>query len=232
MQALDNTTFAKLIGDFYAVLVRYWSPSLFPEIGNYGAEHYLEALLSKKITDRSEILRVTEIITAPEESSFYQIEEMELSECNDLGAHQQKYFWLKNSHNHVEILPVSYFAERKKLLYRNLSNIVKGNLEKMKERKALVQSELNLDKQIMEIADMIGKNIVWQDRRKMNTFISLHFKYKLLQEASRRFAISEDALFNLNLSELGELANGKDFSNIFAETKELEFFAKRILYNH
>ncbi len=220
LKDLDSPSLAKLIFGFYETLVAYWGPTFFPELGNYGAEHYLEGLLSAQIKERSEVLRVMEIITAPEEFSFYQMEEIELSTCIDISKHQQKYFWLKNNHNRVEVLLVSYFEGRKELLNQNLKTTLEKNLAATIEKKIQAQKEWGLTEAIMETGRVISNNIVWQDQRKMNTFISLHFKYLLLQEVSRRLDITEKDLFTITLYEMGELVSGKDFSTIFKDREQ------------
>jgi hypothetical protein len=212
LSKMTDAEISNVARDFYDILVRYWSPTYFSEIGNYGAETYLEEKLVEIIQSRQEVLRIMEIITAPERLSFYQREEVELSQTSNIGRHQKKYFWLKNSHAHVEVIPTEYFAKRKEQLLPDLKNTVARNLESTKQRKVEAQREFNIPNEIMDIARLIGEGIYWQDDRKMNTFISLHYKYLLLQEVSRRTGIIESDLFNIHLGELSRLIGGEDLS--------------------
>jgi phosphohistidine swiveling domain-containing protein len=217
--SLSDTELSTLILEFYKVLTRYWSQTFFPEIGNYGAEKFIIDFLTEHLKDQSEALRVMEIITAPERLSFYRREEVELLQTIDLEAHQRKYFWLQNSHNEVRVLPVSYFKERKTLLSPDFPGIAQTNLDAVIKRKIEAQHAYGLTDETMQIGKVMGESILWQDDRKMNTFISLHYKYILLQEVARRTAIPESDLFTLNLKELGDLIAGDDFSKEFEERR-------------
>ena len=101
----------------------------------------------------------------------------------------------------------------------DLENTNRKNLESIIARKTAAQKEFGLDDETMSYAKIMSDSIVWQDRRKMNTFISLHYKYLLLKEAAQRTGISETDLFNIHLGEIGELLGGRDFSKQLKERR-------------
>jgi phosphohistidine swiveling domain-containing protein len=205
---LNDGDLARLIADFYVVLTRYWSPTLYPEAGNYAAEKLIEDALLAQLSDAREVASIMEVITAPEELSFYRLEEIALSQTEDLTAHQRNYFWLLNSHNGVQELPVEYFERRKRTLAKSTEEDARLQLSSILKRKEQTKTRYGISDEIMRHAQLMGASILWQDRRKMNTFISLHYKYALLKEASRRTHIPEEELFQLNLAELGKLVAG------------------------
>lgn len=219
LEELSNKELILLADGFYKKLVSYWGPTLLPELGNYGAEKYLAEKISELITDKNEILKIMEVITAPEDLSFYQLEEIDLFKTNNIKAHQRKYFWLKNSHSGAEILPLKFFSERKKKQSKNLASDLKNNLAFNKNQKIVIKKKFNLTDEILGIAQAMSKGIVWQDRRKMNTFISLHYKDLFRQEVAARMGILPEDLLNVDFSELIDILKGKDFFKKLKERK-------------
>ena len=76
LSKLNDKDLVSLAKDFYGALVHYWGPTLFPELANYGAERSVEAELKKEVSDPEKVSEIMEAITAPEELSFYQLEEI------------------------------------------------------------------------------------------------------------------------------------------------------------
>ncbi len=97
---------------FHEKVDTFWAHSSLPELSNFGSTEILESKI-KEVVPEAEIGSVMEVLTAPEGLSFYQEEEIDLSETDDVAKHQREYFWLANSYVNVEVLPVEYFEKRK-----------------------------------------------------------------------------------------------------------------------
>ncbi|MEK9156620.1 MAG: hypothetical protein AAB448_00585, partial [Patescibacteria group bacterium] len=134
LQKLPDQSFLEAWKTFYDLLADFWLPTIPPELGNYGSGALLEDSL-RNIVPAGEISHVMGILTAPEELSFYQEEEIELSESNDLVAHADKYHWLKNSYGYCERLPVSFFEKRKAELSAGLREKMELHVQEAKKKK-------------------------------------------------------------------------------------------------
>ncbi len=175
-----------------------------PELANYGSADVLQRRLERHVP-QDYIGNAMEVLSAPTGLSFYQEEEIDLSETNDMEAHQKKYFWLRNSYVNVEVLPVSFFAERKKELPANYKESVMQRLASAIEQKRQVQAQYSLPHEILDIGEGIADGIVWQDARKKEIWIYLHYEDLLIQEISRRTGIKSDRVKLLTSYEAEDL---------------------------
>lgn len=220
IELLSDKELGLLSANFSEVWNSFWVHGLIPELANCGADKYLEEKLTEVVSDSTERLAVMEALTAPEELSFYQQEEIELLESKNLKKHRDNYFWIKNGYGHVIDLDVEFFAERKKELSKDLKKQINARLNQAKQKKKFVQKKYHLSKEIMEIARKIADCIVWQDERKKNIERFLHYKYLLLVECSRRRKIPKTDLLNLFSFELEQLLLGKSFDEEFKKRKK------------
>src|SRR3989338_5925161 len=100
---------------FLKVVSPFWTIGLLPEIANWGGEQLLKRKL-EKVLFKDDFIYVFERLTAPEDYSFYQDEEIDLFNVKlgktILKQHQENFFWMLNSYHHTQVLPVSYFQQR------------------------------------------------------------------------------------------------------------------------
>ncbi len=189
---------------FHEFVDAFWAHSILPELANYGSADVLQRRLERHVP-QDYIGNAMEVLSAPTGLSFYQEEEIDLSETNDMEAHQKKYFWLRNSYVNVEVLPVSFFAERKKELPANYKESVMQRLASAIEQKRQVQAQYSLPHEILDIGEGIADGIVWQDARKKEIWIYLHYEDLLIQEISRRTGIKSDRVKLLTSYEAEDL---------------------------
>ena len=200
---------------FYDLLIDFWIPTVPEELGNYGSDHLLEQKLSRRVP-KNQLQEAMQILTVPERLSFYQREEIALAESKNIKQHQARYFWLQNSYNGTKVLPESFFAKRKKELPKNLKREFQRQLQAAKQAKARLQKQYKLPRQIMDIAFALSYGVAWQDERKQQIFIYLHYKDLLLKEIARRKRYSFQNMLNLGTAEAMESIN-KDFSKVLKE---------------
>ncbi len=190
--------------------IAFWVECSPPELGNYGSIAYLEEKLKLDIPNDGERASALEALTAPTRLSFYQEEEIALSQTSDIEKHQKAFFWLKNSYAGTSVLPVEFFVERKKTLSKKIESGIRAKLEQTILRNQSVQKQYGLSDEIMDIAEAIRDGVGWQDERKKHIFILLHYIDLLVQEVARRFSYNFDELHNLWHSQIGGIIQGKD----------------------
>lgn len=205
---ISNEELIKIWRDFNNSINKFWVYSIIPELSNYGSSEILQDKL-KSIVPQNEMMSVMEILTAPTEVSFYQEEEMDLAETDNLKGHQKKYFWLKNSYANVEVLPIEFFSERKKSISHKIREEVAQILNEAKIKKIKIRDKYKLNEEIMNIADAIDDAIIWQDTRKKDIWIYLHYKDLLLNEFTRRYKYDKKEALYLLSKEIIGLLEGK-----------------------
>ncbi|HLD73206.1 MAG TPA: PEP-utilizing enzyme [Candidatus Nanoarchaeia archaeon] len=205
---------------FFEKTIHFWNLTIPAELAGYGSEEILKEELKKYISNEDQLRSALEILAAPEKSSFYQEEEIELAETKDILNHQKKYFWLQNSYARTKVLSTSFFKERKDKLKPDLRERTKERINLLiQEKKDLIQ-ELKLPPKVMDLTQTVSEIISWQDERKKHIFINLHYKDLLLKEIVRRFKYKLDDLLNLSYSEIWNLIELKKISPPNPERKE------------
>jgi phosphohistidine swiveling domain-containing protein len=211
---LSNDELLKWWQNFHRVYLDFWVIGTLPELGNYSADNFLESELGRKIKDKTKILEAMEILTAPTQPSFYQEEEIDLTRCRDLKKHQQKYFWLKNSYAGTQVLPLSFFAKRKKELPSSFARTIENKIKQVKLAKRKLARQYHLSGKIMAIANAVSVGIAWQDQRKKNIFIALHYQNILLKEVVRRFGYRHSDLLNCWFWEIAKIIQGGKINDL------------------
>lgn len=201
---------------YYDLVNCFELPTIAPELGNYGSDMYLEEEIAKYVPERGERAKALEILTAPEELSFTQQEEIDLAAASDIKAHQQKYFWLRNNYaGEVESL-IEFFAERKKGLSSDLRVKAERRLDDLKQNKQRLVEKYHLPRRIVEIADAIWEAMVWQDERKKHIYRSMHYLEMILEEVARRTDIELEVLKDALCDEVLQVLKGE---NVLEELK-------------
>ena len=178
--------------------------SMAIEAGNYGAIPYLEKKLSKYL-DMNELTHGMSILTAPEELSFYQEEEMELFHAKDIKKHSEKYAWLKNSYGGTQNIPLSFFIERKKALTDEKIKEIKGYANNVLVEKREYCKENKLPEEILEESHLVAWSVARQDERKKENLYCIQAKEKLLIEIAKRLQADIDLLRDYSALELSDV---------------------------
>lgn len=209
---LSSDELCLLLEETNRAIADLWLPTLPAEIGNYGSIEILQKELSRFIDDTKVVEEVTRALTTSERLSFYQKEEIELQEADNLHEHQQKYFWLRNSYAGAEYLTEDFFRERKSALEGSLRRAHKDRAKKIRTEKRSAIEDYGLSESSVAMADRIVDAMEWQDERKKEIWILQHCKQRLLDEAKRR--IDRDNLDRFGLWELPEVIKGRDLERL------------------
>lgn len=223
LSRLTPVEFVELWADIKEILLNFWTNILVPEMGNYGGDKLLEKELKKYLKDKKEISLAMEILTSPEEPSFYQQEEIDLSKTDDLKDHARRYFWLKNSYNGTEILDESFFSERKKLLRLDIEKKFLKRQKEIKEKKAEIIKKYKLPEEIVRMAEAFVRGIEWQDSRKAVIWRYLHYKDLMITEAAKRISVPKDDLLNFGTGEILEMLKGNKIDEKILKDRHIAF---------
>ncbi len=210
LSLLTEEQLLSLWNELQQAYLDFWVVGVVPELGNYGSEALLAEQLGVTISDPEERARVMEVLTTPEESSFYQREEIDLAKTADIAAHHQRYFWLRNSYGGVQVLPIEFFVERKEHVSSDLEDRLKQKFLQIQERKQAIIKQYGLSQSVVDIADGLCAALTWQDERKASIFQVLHYTDLLLKEVTQRYGYTITQLYNAWYWEISEIIKGKD----------------------
>ncbi len=238
---LSDEALVALWNRFQDAISWFWTQSSLPELSNYGSIPLLRTKL-KSFVPEEKLDTVLEILTAPEAPSFYQEEEFDLVETNDLSTHQRAYFWLKNSYAHVEVLPVEFFKERKKDISASVKEEFTLYLEDVRKKKAEVTAEYALSNVVQAYAEAITDGIVWQDTRKKEIWIYLHYEDVFVAEIARRTGYEKELLLLGTNSEVADSMRGlldlevlcarKDACGLYGDKETIEVLDPEIVRSY
>lgn len=236
LKALSDSQLLALFRNFVQLFSHdFWSIGSLPETANWGGEQILKRELEKKLSKPEAFNLAFEKLAAPENYSFYQIEELDLLKIRlnsknlekHLKNHQQKYFWLLNSYHHTQVLPVSYFQ---KILNKYSQQKAKNKIKKILDFKKLSKSgkekivkKYNLSPVIFKMAKRLAFCVWWQDSRKQYIFQANHLIRLFLKELNRRYKVDYEKLHYYRILDLVKLIQtGKPLSA--KELKKRDFF--------
>ena len=229
LDSLSDKELENLYEEWHNLYLRFWDVGLVPELANWGGEQWLKEKL-KFIRNESEFLRVLEKLSAPENLSFYQKEELELLSIKNISdkaleAHSNKYFWIGNSYFEQKILKKDYFKEILSKMDRSTINKrigeIKGLPENAKNAKEEVFTKYNLDEETRKLSKRLSYSIWWQDARKEEIFIANHYVDLFLKQISNRKKIKFLDLKFYAGEELLELLKGKKVTqSVISERKK------------
>jgi len=207
---ISNEQLASTYNDFFKHFMNFFITTVPAELGNYGSAKLLEEKLQEHIEDASELRLAMEALTAPEELSFYQLEELDLLHSKDLAKHRQKYSWLQNSYAGPKHLSKEFFARRQKELEPGLEKKIEDQLATARKKKKAVIKKHKLPNEVVQIAAALSEAVAWQDDRKKYIFIAVSYKGMLIKEIAKRFGYTLKELHNTWFWEVSDIMKGKD----------------------
>jgi len=217
LSKLSDAELTKLLTRLNKIHVDFWVYGFLPEISNWGAEKILkEKIIKKHKTGAEEIF---ERLSAPEQLSFFQTEELELlkiklakdrrGQAKMLNNHQKKYYWLRNNYGFTKVLDVNYFKdEMDKISQKDAEKKIKeitDYAKHVKAKKKDVISRYKVSREIVRIADKLSYCVWWQDYRKSFIFKANHIISKFLEEISKRKKIDFKELCYYTSPEIEDL---------------------------
>lgn len=147
-------------------------------------------ILKNKGVPKEKLNKYSEILSHPIKNSWLNKSENDLTKINpkDLDSielHAKKWHWIHNNYLNAEALDVKYFQNQ--LFNKKKHKILDYRL--IKENKQKLISELNLDKETINLINLIEFFTILQDKRKKNILSTLYYLELFCIEASKRFEI-------------------------------------------
>jgi phosphohistidine swiveling domain-containing protein len=204
---LTDQDFINLLISTNTIILKFWLPTLPAELGNYGSIEILHKKLKKTTSDKKNIENIIRILTTSEKPTFYQTEELELQETDNIDKHQQKYFWLYNNYAGTEYLTKDFFQTRKNILEPNLRDKFNQRVFTIKQEKQKIINKYKLPADIIKTATRILDAMEFQDDRKKEIWIMQHYKKLLFDEIKRR--LKQVNFDQFSMLELAEMMQGK-----------------------
>ncbi len=218
ISSFSNVDFVELWETLFKAIEEFWSHGIVPEFMNYAGESKLRKMLEFLLKDEQIVLGLMEALTAPENPSFYQVEEMDLFSTSNIEEHANKYFWLKNNYSSTHVLKTDFFEERKKHI-ADVRLELEERQKEIKKKKAGIISKYNLSPEIVTTAETIVDSLEWQDDRKREIWKYLYFTNAFLEELSRRFGWSKENLLNYTGEEVTEILINQSLPNDFGNRR-------------
>ncbi|NQU98814.1 hypothetical protein HQ533_05065 [Candidatus Woesearchaeota archaeon] len=188
LKRMSDKELLKAIEYFHVQYDNFWTYGFIPELSNWGGERLLKEGI--KNFDSEEFIEIFEALSAPEDLSFYQVEEMELLKTESLEEHQKKYFWIGNGYGGVRVKTVGEFKkERDQISAEEAKKKIEETetfKSRVKKKKQEVIKKYNLSKEVEKLASKLSFSIWWQDYRKKYIFIALHALTLFAKELGRR----------------------------------------------
>ncbi len=197
LSTLSQQELSAKLQEFYLLYGQFWVYGFIPEIANWGGEKLLTEYIQKNYPENFN--DIVEVLTAPEDFSFYQVEEKELLK-EKIEDHANKYFWIDNSYGGVKFVDVEEFKRRKKALSAVKVKEIDQFAAKSKNKKTEIKTKYIIPKKIMQLASRLSFSIWWQDLRKKYIFMGLHVIHHFAKEIARRnnLAIGDVELYGLH----------------------------------
>ena len=216
INSLDNEGMIGAIREFHELYDGFWTYGLIPEIANFGGEAMLKKAVESAYPDK--VTHLMEILSAPEDLSFYQIEELDLLKLKirnkSLEDHQKKYFWLQNSYGSVKIADVQSFEDRMNEVSEDLAKKKIEEIEEFKEKTKTKKKEaikdFSIPQNIQKIGSRLSFGIWWQDYRKQFIFMALHAVSLFARELGERNNISFEDMLLYHKNDLLKLAEKRE----------------------
>ncbi len=215
LDALSGAGLGKLFERWMEAYLQFWERGLLPELANWGGEEMLRKELLG--INGEDIHILMERLTAPEDLSFFQKEELELltialegADEKRLKAHQKKYFWLANSYGGAKVLSVDFFREEINSLpmekIRAAAERIREFPAKTKEEKEGLIKKHGIPPDVSYMARKLAFCIWWQDLRKKYIFMANHYIKLFAEELSRRHSIPFEELQYYTVNQMFALA--------------------------
>jgi len=195
LSKLSNVDLMRFWPELNQALYDLWPAALVPELGAYGGEPVLRQALVKATGDDHIVREGLAVLSAPMKPSFYQAEEISLLHAClsrnpkiPLQRHARKYFWLKNSYAHTQVLPLRFFQARARNIHQPRQSLVrmKQRLQRISRERRKFIHRLPSARTIRPIAEGLAFCIWWQDQRKQEIFRYQHYLHRLAHEIARR----------------------------------------------
>jgi len=201
LSTLTNEQLSNLYKRLHDSFVAYYSIGSMHEPVPMQAELDLKSNISLRDDQISHL-------TAPTKISFIKEAENYLLNTKDIKGFIRKYHWIDNNYSGTKVLSKEDVKKRLSLLKANEKKDDSG------------KQTINLDKKEKRLVELLKNYGAYQDERKRNILIYLHFLEILLKEFSKRANISLQAMRDSFPEEMQDILDGKISENFINKRRE------------
>lgn len=186
---LTNKQLVKLYDKLYIAFLNYYAIGAIQEPVAMQAEVEL-----KEISDLSDD-KISHLV-APDKLSYVQEADNYLVKTKDIDGFIKRYYWIDNNYSRTKILS---------------KDDVKKRLASIKSVQPSQQSSRNLDlsAETKRLVQLLKNFAIYQDDRKRNILVCLHYLEILLKEVGRRSNISLNAMRDTFPHEIKDILDRK-----------------------
>lgn len=195
---LSDDILLKQFTEWAAGFTQFWATAGLPELSTWGAADWIAQQLKTHGFSEADQARALEVLTAPEDSSFFQKAEAALIRTvldgGDLNAYLRQWYWIHNSYagarrcTRQDIDAEVEQLRAKGSLQEQLHNI-EENVAVLRAKKIAIQKEFGLPDAIMRASRSLGICIAWQDERKGEQWRQVDVLFAFLRRIEERFGV-------------------------------------------
>jgi phosphoenolpyruvate synthase/pyruvate phosphate dikinase len=216
---IADKEFISLWMKFHRAIDSFWMRSTILEFANFYSPELLQDELEPYVP-ASGCAGAMEVLLAPERATFYREAEIDLAEAMDITAYQQKYFWIDNSYLGVSMVSAKSFVERKGTIPHTIREDTQKRLADAQQQKKAIAQKYHIPAKVLKFAQAITECMEWQDDRKREIWIYLHYDNVLLDEAISRFRFRKEDITSLTPMEFSSLMETGKCTVDFAARKK------------
>lgn len=200
LSALTNNELNNLYSQLHNAFINYYGIGAIQEPLAMQAEVELKEITNLSSEEISNL-------TAPDKLSYIQEAENFLSETKDINSFIEKYFWIDNNYSQTKVLS-------KEEVEKKLSNI------KPTQSSSKKSPDSDLNTEAKRLVELLRNFATYQDERKRNILIYLHFLEILLKEIGRRGNISLQLMRDTFPEEVKDILDGKITEDFIKRRRE------------
>lgn len=191
LSKLSNGSLADLYLKLHESFIKYYG------IGAIQEPLAMQAEIEFKNSNKSLSNNQISGLTTPTKISYIKEAENYLWQTKDLENFIKKYYWIDNNYSQTKVL--SKADARQKLKH----------IKKSKKINPLNTKGLNLNRETTRLVELLKNFATYQDERKRNILIYLHFLEILLKEIGKRGNIGLEIMRDTFPSDIQNILNGK-----------------------
>jgi len=192
LSKLSNESLADLYYKLHESFINYYG------IGAIQEPLAMQAEIELKNTNTSLNDNQISNLTTPTKISYIKEAENYLWQTKNIESFIKKYYWIDNNYSQTKVLSKAVVKQKLK------------DIKQSKKINSLINSKrLNINDKTLRLIELLKNFATYQDERKRNILIYLHFLEILLKEIGRRGNINLETMRDTFPSDIQNVLNGK-----------------------
>src|SRR3989344_3697043 len=202
LSKLSNESLVDLYSKLHESFINYYG------IGAIQEPLAMQAEIELKNTNTSLSDIQINSLTSPRKISYIKEAENYLWKTKNIELFIKNYYWIDNNYSQTKVLSKTDVKQKLK------------HIKQSKKINPLNTKNLNLNDEILRLVELLKNFAAYQDERKSNILIYLHFLEILLKEIGRRGNISLETMRDTFPSDIKNVLNGKILQGFVKKRKQ------------